>query len=162
MGAWNAMGAGKMMAAAQAAPQQPAAAQPPAVDPPPVLAVPAGYRYDPRGRRDPFVNPVPKAAQPEPEIPVVRPPGLRGVLVSEATIIGVVTSREPSMNMAVILGPGGKTYFATLGEKLFDAVIKQIQADAVVFEVPAPGGQAGQGQAAPPREVVRRVRTTGE
>ena len=106
------------------------------------------------------MNPVPKAALPEPEIPVLRPPGLRGVLVSETTIIGVVTSREPSMNVAVILAPGGKTYFATLGDELFDAVIKRIQADAVVFEVPALGGQTGQGQAAPPREVVRRVRTT--
>src|SRR4029453_10059410 len=30
------------------------------VDPPPPLTVPQGYSTEPRGRRDPFVNPVPK------------------------------------------------------------------------------------------------------
>lgn len=157
-----AMGAAKMLvgapvtAAAQAPP--PAAAPAPAEEPRPVLAVPPGYKYDARGRRDPFVNPVPKAVAPEPEIPFVRPAGLKGVLISEATIIGVVTSKETQMNLAVIQAPGGKTYFATPGDELFDAVIKQIQVDAVVFEVSAAGRQAG--QAAPPREVVRKVRSS--
>jgi hypothetical protein len=131
----------------------------PEVEPPPVLTVPPGYRYDPRGRRDPFVNPVPKPVveqQPAPP-PVVRPPGLRGVLINEATIIGVVTSKEPQMNVAVIQAPGSRIYFAARGDSLFDAVVKEIQADAVVFELP---GTRSQGQATPPREVVRRVRAT--
>src|SRR5262245_4577370 len=80
-------------------------------DEPPVLSVPEGYKYNGRGRRDPFVNPVPKpitkpAASPAP--PRQRPPGLKGVLVSEAVVAGVVTSREPSMTVVVITAPGGK------------------------------------------------------
>jgi hypothetical protein len=142
--------------AARAPAQQQAPAQV-QEEPPPVLAVPPGYKYDPRGRRDPFVNPVPKPAPKAPEIPVVRPAGLKGVLVSEATIIGVVTSKEPQMNVAVILAPGNKTYFAARGDELFDAVIKQIRADEVVFELSAPRRQGDQ---TPPREVVRKVRTT--
>src|SRR5205823_11152412 len=46
----------------QAQPQQ----QPPPEEPPPVFAVPKEYRYNARGRRDPFVNPIPKPANPSP------------------------------------------------------------------------------------------------
>ena len=41
---------------------QPASNQ---IEPLSVLAVPAGYRYDPHGRRDPFVNPIPKPVKDE-------------------------------------------------------------------------------------------------
>src|SRR5262245_28620901 len=86
------------------------------VEPPPVLAVPAGYRYDPRGRRDPFVNPIPKPIEPDKETPVVvRPPGLKGVLVAEAKLLGVVSSREFAMTKVIIQAPGNKTYFAAKG-----------------------------------------------
>jgi hypothetical protein len=151
------LGMAPTLASAQEPPQQPPAAQQQQVEPPPILTVPPGYRYDPRGRRDPFVNPIPKPAAPEPEIPVVRPPGLRGVLVSEAIIIGIVTSREPQMNVAVIEAPGGKTYFGARGDELFDAVIQQIRTDEVVFQLSAPRRPGGE---TPPREVVRKVRTT--
>jgi hypothetical protein len=147
------------LAAAQTAPAPPAqapGAQTPAEEAPPVLAVPRGYKYDPRGRRDPFVNPVPKPAPPEPAIPVIRPPGLRGVLMSEANLTGVVTSRESSMNRVVIAAPGGRTYFAAPGDALFDAIVKEIRPDSVVFTLTPQGGNRGQQQPAN-REVVRRV-----
>ena len=134
------------------APAKPPAPQPQAEEAPPVLAVPPGYKYDPHGRRDPFVNPIPKPKAPEPAIPVVRPPGLKGLLVAEANLMGVVTSKEPSMNKVVIKAPGNKTYFASVGDSLFDAVIKEIRPDAVVFTMGAPG----RGQPAN-REVVRKV-----
>ena len=48
-----------------------------------MLFAPKDYKYDARGRRDPFVNPVPKpAASAGPAAPVVRPPGLKGVLMA--------------------------------------------------------------------------------
>jgi Tfp pilus assembly protein PilP len=130
------------------------------VEPPPVLAVPAGYRYEPRGRRDPFVNPIPKPIEAEPAPPpVMRPPGLKGVLVAEAKLQGVVSSREFSMTKVIILAPGNKTYFAAKGDYLFDAVIKDIQPDAVVFTL-LPKPNAPQPTI---RELVRKVRpTTGE
>src|SRR5262245_25054420 len=100
----------------QAQPPKPGTPAAPAQEEPtPPLAVPKDYRYNARGRRDPFVNPVPKpkAAAAAAAPPSSRPPGLKGVLVSQAQISGVVTSREPSMNVVIIMAPGAKgAYFA--------------------------------------------------
>ncbi len=137
----------------QAAEQKPPAAAAPPEEPPPVLAVPKDYHYNPRGRRDPFVNPVPKPKAAVVAPPSARPPGLKGVLVAEAEIAGVVVSREPSMNVVTIAAPGGKRYFARVGDSLFDAVVKSIKMDTVTFALTNPGGDA---KAA--REIVRKVR----
>ena len=139
----------KAAADVKAAAAPPAAAKPPVQgkvqakaqvedDPAPVLSVPQGFRYDPRGRRDPFVNPVPKPTAPPPEVPVIRPDGLPGVLVAEAKVAGIVTSREAGMTKAVLNAPGRKTYFAIKGDSLFDGVIKDIRPDAVVFTMISP------------------------
>jgi hypothetical protein len=138
------------------------AQQAPPQDETPVLAVPKDYRYNSKGRRDPFVNPIPKPkADTTPSVvvppPAARPPGLRGVLVGEATITGVVTSKEPSMNVVIISAPGAKTaYFARVGDQLYDARIKGISLDNVTFTVTGPPG----GEVRTPRDVVRRVRPT--
>jgi hypothetical protein len=136
-------------------------AQPPAPpeEAPSVLAVPKAYRYSARARRDPFVNPVPKPKQPANTPPpvVARPPGLRGVLVADAQIAGVVTSREPSMNVVIISAPGAKTpYFGRVGDQLYDGFIKSIQLDAITFAQTAAAG----GDEKASREIVRRVRPT--
>jgi hypothetical protein len=121
------------------------------------MSVPPSYKYDARGRRDPFVNPVPKPRTPEPEIPVIRPPGLKGVLTSEAVIAGVVVSKEaPELNRIMIQAPGGKTYFARNGDSLFDSVIKEIQRDAVVFLLTAKDREGR----TTTREVVRKISPT--
>jgi hypothetical protein len=99
---------------------------------PPPLTVPKGYRYQPRGRRDPFVNPIPKPVAAAAAVPVARPDGLPGVLVSELKVSGIVYSRDPAMKKA-ILAAGRKTYFAKQGDRLFDAVIKEIRPSEVVF-----------------------------
>ena len=139
----------------QAPAQPPAAAVPPQEEPAPVLAVPRDYRYNSRGRRDPFVNPVPKPLSTEPPAAVQRPPGLRGVLVAEAAIAGVVTSKVPSMNVVVISAPQGRTYFARVGDALFDAIVKDIKLDTITFlSTPRSGAPAT------PREIVRKVRPT--
>jgi len=104
-------------------------------DPPPALAVPAGYRYEPRGRRDPFVNPVPKplqAGNDEKPRPLVRPDGLPGVLVSEVKLSGIVHSADKEMNKALLV-VGKNTYFAKKGDSLFDGVVKEIRPNEVVF-----------------------------
>ena len=139
----------------QAQPPKPAAPEaPPQEEPAPALAVPKDYRYNARGRRDPFVNPVPKpktATNLAP--PVNRPPGLRGVLVSQAQISGVVTSKEPSMNVVIIMAPGAKgAYFARVGDQLYDAVVKRITFESVTF------GLASSADANSPKEIVRKVR----
>jgi hypothetical protein len=136
----------------QAESQKPSVA---AEEPLSVLTVPKDYRYHARGRRDPFVNPIPKPKVAAPlETQATRPPGLKGVLVNEAQIAGVVTSREPSMNVAIIAAPGAKApYFARIGDELYDAVLKSIKMDTVTFAVTAPGVDPKA-----PREIVRKVR----
>jgi hypothetical protein len=135
-------------------PQAQPAAAPPQEEQAPALAVPKEYRYNARGRRDPFVNPVPKpktaaAALP----PASRPPGLKGVLVSQAQISGVVTSKEPSMNVVIIMAPGAKgAYFARVGDELYDAVVKRITFESVTF------GLASSADSNSPKEIVRKVR----
>src|SRR2546423_3645350 len=76
-----------------------------------VLGAPQGYRYESRGRRDPFVNPIPKP----PPVPVVvevvpeRPPGLKGALVKEVSLLGVFVAKDdPSMTRAILQVPGLK------------------------------------------------------
>jgi hypothetical protein len=136
------------------APQKPAT---PAEGPPPAMTVPENYRYQSRGRRDPFVNPVPIPAEPAAVIPVERPKGPKGVLLSEARLLGIVYSTEaPEMTRAMIGANGGMTYFLRKGDELFDAVVKDIQRDAVVYELStkAPDGKATT------REVVRKLTPT--
>jgi len=136
-------------AQSQTAPASPADALP-------VLTVPKDYRYNAGGRRDPFVNPVPKpkgtAVVPTPR----RPPGLKGIAVREALIAGVVTSKVPTMNVVIISAPGAKApYFAHVGDELYDAVVKSIKLDTVTFALTTPP-PADDPKA--PREIVRKVR----
>ena len=138
------------------APQQtlpvPAAALP--EEPSPVLSVPKDYHYNARGRRDPFVSPVPKPLEKALPAVTLRPAGLKGVLITEADIIGIVFSREPSMNLVTIQGPGGKRYFARIGDALYDGIIKSIKADSVTFELTASNADPKL-----PREIVRKLRS---
>jgi hypothetical protein len=139
--------------------QAPAAPKPtsPAQEPPPAMVVPPGYRFQPRGRRDPFVNPVPKPVETVSQVPVVRPKGAKGVLLSEARLLGIVYSTEaPDMTRAMIGGNGGITYFLRKGDELFDAVVKDIQRDAVVYEL---SSKDADGKVTT-REVVRKLTPT--
>ena len=143
--------------------QAPPPAPKPADEPPPSpLAVPKEYHYNGRGRRDPFVNPIPKPANPQAAAAAAAPraqcpdsQGLKSVLVGQAAIAGVVTSREPSMNVAIISAPGGKSYFAHVGDALCDARVKSIKLDIVTFMPILPAGVDQRGV----REIERKVRT---
>jgi len=139
----------KAAAAAKAAPAaaavagKPQAAKKPAagqtaqveVDPPLPLTVPQGYSYEPRGRRDPFVNPVPKPAGGESVArPLIRPDGLPGVLVSEVKLSGIIYSPQATMKKAILV-VGRSTYFAGQGDSLFDGVVREIRPNEVVFSM---------------------------
>ena len=139
--------------------QKPPASTVQAEEQPPVLSVPKDYHYNARGRRDPFVNPVPKPkiTAASASLPPSRPAGLKGVLVDEALVAGVVTSKEPAMNVVIISAPGVKTpYFARVGDQLYDASVKSIKLDTVTFARTASGGSDSK----TPREIVRKVRPT--
>lgn len=114
---------------AQAEPAVPAEPQNP-------LTIPEGYRYDPAGRRDPFVNP---STPPRPaeivRIPDVRPPGLPGVLLNETELTAIVRSQDPQASVVVIEAPGSRVFVAHAGDQLYDVVIREIRSADVIFEV---------------------------
>lgn len=88
----------------------------------------SGFRYDSRGRRDPFVslalgiNILP---------PDVRPPGLSGMLIQEVNLDGIVKTVDGYI--AMIEGTDNKSYFARVGERMYDGIIETIEDGRVVF-----------------------------
>lgn len=113
--------------------QQPAPEQPGDIDIEPVpdeieITEGSGFRYETRGRRDPFVslalglNVLP---------PDVRPPGLGGMLIQEVSLRGIVKTGEGYI--AMIQGTDNKSYFARIGENLYDGSIQSIDDEKVVF-----------------------------
>ena len=103
-------------------------------DTPNPMTIPAGYRYDPAGRRDPFTNPVPSQLEAV-RAPEVRPPGLPGVLLNEASLNAIVLSANPQMSAVVIGAPGDRVFIAHTGDEMYDVVIREIRLSDVVFEV---------------------------
>jgi Tfp pilus assembly protein PilP len=87
------------------------------------------YSYDPQGRRDPFVSLVARGS--DPGSAATRPPGLSGLLIAEVAVKGIV--RDPSGLIAMVQGPGTKTFIVRTGEKLMDGSVKAITSDGVVF-----------------------------
>jgi hypothetical protein len=92
---------------------------------------PAGYSYDPSGRRDPFVSLTARGGD-LPPAAGVRPPGAAGMLVGEATVKGVFKSPKGGF-LALLQGPDGRTSTVKQGDKVFDGSVKAITQDTVVF-----------------------------
>ena len=87
------------------------------------------YSYDPQGRRDPFLSLIARGS--DPGSAAARPAGLPGLLISEVAVKGVVQDR--SGLIAMVQGPGTKTFIVRPGEKLMDGTVKAITNDSVVF-----------------------------
>jgi hypothetical protein len=87
-----------------------------------------GFRYEARGRRDPFVS---LALGVNVLPPDVRPPGLQGMLIQEVSLRGIVKTVDGYI--AMIQGTDNKSYFARLGERLYDGNIQSIDDIKVVF-----------------------------
>jgi hypothetical protein len=129
---------------AAAPPQEQPPAQPPESPPPGGEAQPqpegaavpegieitegTGYRYEARGRRDPFVS---LALGVNILPPDVRPPGLAGMLIQEVSLRGIVKTVDGYI--AMIQGTDNKSYFAKEGERLYDGNIQSIDDAKVVF-----------------------------
>jgi Tfp pilus assembly protein PilP len=125
---------------AQTAPQtQPETPPPPAEAAPPAESVEpvpegieitegTGFRYEARGRRDPFVS---LALGVNVLPPDVRPPGLAGMLIQEVSLRGIVKTVDGYI--AMIQGTDNKSYFARDGERLYDGNIQSIDDARVVF-----------------------------
>jgi len=109
----------------------PAQAAPSTSVPPSQAVLVPTYKYEAKGRRDPFRGLDVNEAIQVSAAPAVRPPGLKGQLVSEINLAGIVKSKEQYMAMAT--GYRGKTYFLQPNDELYDGKVIEIKSDAVIF-----------------------------
>ena len=101
--------------------------------------------------RDPFVRP----AAPDSRRPAEsRPAGLSGLAVDEAVLRGIVSTRRG--RLAVLEGPGARTYVVRPGDRLHDGRVREITGDAVLLLRDADDSMPLAG-----RLVRRRLRDTG-
>lgn len=78
--------------------------------------------------RDPFAGP---AAPCPGAVKAKRPAGLAGLAVDDALLRGIVWSRKGAA--AFVEAPDGRTYMVRSADRLYDAAVQEIAADAVVF-----------------------------
>jgi type IV pilus assembly protein PilP len=132
--------------------QSPPPSPPPAAVKPPAEQVPApsGYRYNPEGRRDPFVSLVNRGSDLK-EAP--HGGGITGVAVQDVTVKGVI--QGPAGFIAMVQGPDNKTYIVRPGDRFLDGVVKAITRDGVIFsqDVNDPLSTVKQ------RDIEKRIRT---
>ena len=102
------------------------AEQPP---PPRGTATGEAYSYDPRGRRDPFLNLT--GTGNEPRLTGKRGDGPGGLTVGELSVRGILQSRGSLV--ALVQGADNKTYLVHQGEKFADGTLKTITPQALVI-----------------------------
>ncbi len=89
------------------------------------------YKYEQRGRRDPFRSLDVTTSMQAASAPIVRPPGLKGQLVSEIKVVGILKNKGELM--AIAQGYRNKTYFIHPSDILFDGKVLEIRRDLVLF-----------------------------
>ncbi len=127
--------AGAQSTAAKSVKAAPSAASARTVPAPaPLPAQPEGdlnYKYELRGRRDPFRPLDLVSTFQTSQAPMVRPPGLKGQMVSEIRLVGIVQSSNGMLAMAQ--GFKNRSFFLHPNDILYDGKILEIRKDAVVF-----------------------------
>lgn len=129
-----------LLASGVAQAQTPAPAAPPQAAPAAAGAEdqlptpPADFSYTAGGRRDPFMT----LTSPKQPLPIMtdlksRPLGAAGILVDELSVKGIVLSNGAFV--AMVSGAAGKsqTYTVKAGSKLYDGVVRAIDARSVVI-----------------------------
>ncbi len=90
-----------------------------------------------RGLRDPFKLPPPPRPSPvagDWGLDVSRPPGVRGLLVPQLKLKGVVRDNATQKMIAVVTNSSNRAYFLREGEAVYNAVVSKITPDAVYFK----------------------------
>ena len=80
---------------------------------------PGQYTYQPQARRDPFVSLLANVAPAGDD--AIKPPGLPGFLVNEVSLKGIV--RSGGEFVAMLEAPHGESYFARVGQELYDGAL---------------------------------------
>lgn len=96
-----------------------------------VPAAPEAAGYDDGGRRDPFISLLASKKPAAGATPARPRPGLAGVALADVAVKGVV--HNGASTVALLEGPGGKSFVARTKDRLQDAVVKVIDADGVTF-----------------------------
>ena len=142
-------------AAPGGAPAAPAPAKDAAAAAKPDAVEPQGFTYDPQGRRDPFVSLiVTKKTTTEPSGPMTHT--LRGLALADARLTGILKAGD--RYLATLEAPDKRSYSIRVDDRLLDAVVKRIEADAVVFVELDANPYSGTG----PREVRKTLRPAAE
>jgi Tfp pilus assembly protein PilP len=102
-------------------------------------------------RRDPFVNPVRQVTADNAPPPASLPPGIAGLLIGQANLVGVL--KTASGMKAMVVASGNRTFFLKENDKVYNGRVTKITADSLVFEesVLDPLGQLVK------REVVKKL-----
>ena len=92
------------------------------------------------GKRDPFKLPVVPTARGNSEGIVdsapggALPPGVRGLLISQLRLEGVVREQTANKMIAVVTNETRRAYFLTENESVYNGVVSKITPDAVYFK----------------------------
>jgi len=89
------------------------------------------FVYETGGRRDPFISLLANVARGAGGDDGIRLPGMPGFLIQEMTLKGIVSDR--SGFIAMLEGTDGKSYFARVGQQLYDGTITAMDAASVSF-----------------------------
>ncbi|MEW5975644.1 MAG: pilus assembly protein PilP [Acidobacteriota bacterium] len=89
------------------------------------------YRYEAKGRRDPFRTLDVQTSIQATSAPIVRPPGLKGQLVSELKLVGIVRTKDGPM--AIVEGYRNRTFFMRPKDDLYDGKVLEIRPDRIVL-----------------------------
>ena len=87
------------------------------------------WKYEPRGRRDPFLRPGSMSA----DQTGCRLSGLAGLRVDDAHLRGIVTTS--SGRIALLAAPDGQSYFGRAGDPLCGGRIVAVEPAAIVVQV---------------------------
>jgi type IV pilus assembly protein PilP len=113
---------------AGAAAPQPGAAATAQTAPPPIPA--ENFKYDPDGRRDPFLSLVDTGTT-QNDKNAKKGDGVGAFALSEVSVRGIIQSKGRLLAMAET--PDGKTYLIHAGDKLADGVVKSVTSEGLVF-----------------------------
>jgi hypothetical protein len=87
------------------------------------------------GKRDPFkVPPPPKMGGGGDEMDGPLPPGVRGLVIGQLRLKGIVRDEESKTMIAVVTNHANLAYFLHIHEDVYNGVVSRITPDAIYFQ----------------------------